>query len=402
MDQSQCPTGSLAPRGTVLQAEEAWNQLSAFLPDMVTQVMFWPEADTCFWVFSREIEEIQHWCLRFEFQKRGTIHVHVVCWLQMLPGHHPEQLTGNSNVQKSRMVDFLESIFQCSVDVQGGQCRKALLNYVTGYVTKASDSLKFRSKDRRDVGGQEADSIWKQIYRMLCKRSPLEQEMAMDMAGQSMVLASFTGAYVHAPIPGSQAVNHDRHLYNAFQDWLKGNTSLKQTKNKADEPQDPEDCHAKGGEADLQPEEETTQPHRRKSEPPADPKPEETNFLEWCRYFDIASLKPTDDTDKYPAGFSYELRRRNVAGRGSGKACAVAMQFPYELLDIFVGAWAATFKKSMLEKTIWPVDKAQVPENMVHLAANLKPKKEDSQSAWDTRVAELTDEAADDLEIRGV
>ena len=48
-------TGSLAPRGTVLQAEEAWNQLSAFLPDMVTQVMFWPEADTCFWVFSREI-----------------------------------------------------------------------------------------------------------------------------------------------------------------------------------------------------------------------------------------------------------------------------------------------------------------------------------------------------------
>lgn len=48
-------TGSLAPRGTVLQAEEAWNQLSAFLPDMVTQVMFWPEADTCFWVFSREV-----------------------------------------------------------------------------------------------------------------------------------------------------------------------------------------------------------------------------------------------------------------------------------------------------------------------------------------------------------
>ena len=59
------------------------------------------------------IEKIDHWCMRFEFQKRGTIHVHVVCWLQMLPGHQsrhavphglrmkqwPEQCKVNQNTQ---------------------------------------------------------------------------------------------------------------------------------------------------------------------------------------------------------------------------------------------------------------------------------------------------------------
>lgn len=66
------------------------------------------------------------------------------------------------------MVDLLENIFRCSV--QGGKCHNALLKYVTGYVTKAPQIPKH-------VGGRQADSIWKQIYRTLCKRSPLEQEI---------------------------------------------------------------------------------------------------------------------------------------------------------------------------------------------------------------------------------
>ena len=35
-----------------------------------------------------------------------------------------------------------------------------------------------------------------------------------------------------------------------------------------------------------------------------------------------------------------QVRRRNIAGRGKGKRCAVAMIFPFELLDIFIGAFA--------------------------------------------------------------
>jgi hypothetical protein len=34
------------------------------------------------------IARVVHWCMRFEFQKRGTIHVHVICWYDDVAGHH--------------------------------------------------------------------------------------------------------------------------------------------------------------------------------------------------------------------------------------------------------------------------------------------------------------------------
>ena len=337
-----------------------YNSLQALLRRLVFE-----EGDA---LASCGIEEIEHWCLRFEFQKRGTIHVHVLCWLKTAPGVHPEQLSGQTGSKhSSALVNLLESIFRCSVDVQGGKCGNALLKYVTGYVTKASDALQFRSKDRKGPGNQEENSKRRQIYRLLCKRSPLEQEMTMDMAGMSMVKASFTGACLHAPILGSVAINHDRHLYNAFQQWL--------TK-----PEVPGDSSS-------------------------DPAPADTNFLEWCRLFDIRAKKPLEKLDDHGRqAFQYELRRRNVAGRGRGKACAVAMQFPFELLDIFIGSWAATFGKNLKEEEIWPKPAEEVPENMVHLAAILKPERfgPEDEEAWASRVDALSANAEADLHIRGL
>jgi hypothetical protein len=88
------------------------------------------------------ITRVVHWCMRFEFQKRGTIHVHVICWYDDVAGHHPSELTGKTGEKHaSPLVDLLEAVFQCSVDVQAGKCSHNLLRYVLGYVAKASDAL---------------------------------------------------------------------------------------------------------------------------------------------------------------------------------------------------------------------------------------------------------------------
>ena len=316
------------------------------------------------------IEEILHWCMRFEFQKRGTIHVHVICWIETVPSIHPEQLTGKTGGHKSTLVALLESIFQCSVDVQGGKCSNNLLKYVTGYVTKASDALQFRSKDRNTSSNAEDATRWRQIYRLLCKRSPLEQEMAMDMFGNSMVRASFTGALVHAPIPGSTAINNDRHLYNAYQQWL------------------------------VNPRVEGDASH--------DPAPAKTNFIEWCRFFDVKKFVPDSQQPQDIHGrqkFTYTLRRRNVVGRGAGKVCAVAMSFPFELLDIYIGSWAATFLRNQPEEGIWPRPATEVPENMVHLAALLLPRNGENivgRKAWEAKTEDLILAVEKDLHVRGL
>ena len=356
-------------RQQILLTEHIHNVLQALIRKLVTE-----DGDA---LAACGIAKIEHWVMRFEFQKRGTIHIHVLCWLQMLPGRHPSELTGRSKQKhSSAFVKMLESSFDCSADAQGGECHNNLLKYVTGYVAKASDALQFRSKDRQDPGNQQANSSWRQIFRLLSKRSPMEQEIAMDMANLSMVKASFTGACVHAPVPGSTAINNDRHLYNAFQQWLVQ-----------------DEISVEGDDAST------------------DPDPLQTNFLEWCRFFDIRN-KQLLENQVDACGrqkFHYTLRRRNVAsrgGRGSGKVCAVAMQFPFELLDIFVGSWAAVFAKNLKETDILPEPANQVPENMAHLSALLKHAKIDflpeGSDAWKTQVQNFVHKVWEDMDLRGL
>ena len=50
----------------------------------------------------------------------------------------------------------------------------------------------------------------------------------------------------------------------------------------------------------------------------------------------------------------YSIAARNQAGPAKGKDCGIAMSFPFELLDIFVGAWAAACMEGMLEDRLLP------------------------------------------------
>ena len=167
---------------------------------------------------------------------------------------------------------------------------------------------------------------------MLSKRSPLEQEMTMDLACQPTVRSSFTGAFVHAPVPGSKALNNDRHLYNAFQDWLEGEATVTVDKRPAAHDSE-EDANR-----DESSEQEENREEEEREEEENQEKKKETNFLEWLRKFDIRSktlLQSDQPSDRQT--YHYELRHRNRAGRGRNKICAVAIQFPFELLDIYVG-----------------------------------------------------------------
>ncbi|CAL1165870.1 unnamed protein product [Cladocopium goreaui] len=71
------------------------------------------------------------------------------------------------------------------------------------------------------------------------------------------------------------------------------------------------------------------------------------------------------------------------------------MQFPFELLDIFVGSWAAVFLKNLKETDVLPEPADRVPENMAHLSALLK-------HAKITQVKNFIYRVWEDLNIRGL
>ena len=262
------------------------------------------------------IAEIEHYTYRFEFQGRGTIHVHAVAWVKYNPGVCVEELSGRSGArgQTSPLVRLLEEVFDCgAVDVQCGQSEHNLLRYVAGYVAKASDSLRFQKGDE-GRGAPAETSRWRQVCRLLCKRSPLEQELAMYFAGLPMVETSFTGDRMYPPIPGSTAVNKYRHAYLAYQERLVA----------AHE----EHCQ-------VQEVAEDGRVLRLR------------NFVEWCRLFRLHQYVKTGENS-----WSYVVRERNARGRGTGKKCAIAMTWPFELLDIYCGAYAAAFFSSPRSRVV--------------------------------------------------
>ena len=56
---------------------------------------------------------------------------------------------------------------------------------------------------------------------MMCQKAPLEQEIMMEFAGQAMIVNSFQGDTLYAPIPGSEASNKSRDKYNAYLEYWK-------------------------------------------------------------------------------------------------------------------------------------------------------------------------------------
>ena len=244
------------------------------------------------------VAKVRQWSLRYEFQSRGTLHVHCLLWADLLPGWTAENVTARTGgKERSAFLILLEELFRSRADVQCGDGHHLLLQYVAGYVSKASDALTFRSKQAQHDGD---GSRWRQVYRLLCKKSPLEQEMVMEMAGLSMAKHSFTGVSLFPPIPGSKAVNESRAHYNAFQQFLHRGAVV-------------------------------------------DGAATSMSYMQWLRMFRVVT---TDGKSV--------VRPRNVAGPGRNKSCGIGIRFPFELLDIFVGAWAACFLENMLEARLRP------------------------------------------------
>lgn len=126
------------------------------------------------------IGKVHQYSFRWEFQSRGTLHVHIVAWVdfsdEVFGGSlganlewDPTVLNGRSNRKavNPALVDYLEKMFNASVDVQCGDGNAAHLKYVTGYVSKASDALTFKQK----IYVQKDCTTWRQTYRLLRTKS---------------------------------------------------------------------------------------------------------------------------------------------------------------------------------------------------------------------------------------
>ena len=247
------------------------------------------------------VERVRQWSLRFEFQSRGTLHVHVVLWANLAEGWSSDDLNGRTDTKKtSSFLELLERLFRCRADVQCGDGSHVLLRYVAGYISKAPDALQFKCYQ---AAAHQDFSQWRQTYRLLAKKSPMEQELIMEFAGLSMVRHSFSGISLFAPIPGSKAKNSSRDMYASYQ-------------------------------------------HHVCTPPNAFGHGSGLNFIQWLRRF-----RPSDDLKN-----KHKVTARNAAGPARGKDCGVAISFPFELLDIFIGAWAASCLPGMLESRLLPED----------------------------------------------
>ena len=132
-------------------------------------------------------------------------------------------------------------------------------------------------------------------------------------------------------MPGSTALNNFRHAYLAFQEKL-------------DENHPSVNIMEENGQACKR------------------------SFLEWFRVWQVADKQQVDGEEAAPVAYTYEVKQRNLAGPGRGKKCAIGVSFAFELLDIFVGQFAAcTFPGATEAALIHPAPET-VPENCKHLS----------------------------------
>lgn len=301
------------------------------------------------------VEEVHEYALRFEFQDRGTMHVHVVAWVTydnefMVDGFDsdPARFGGRSGTKHSSpLVKLLESLFNASVDVQCANGKHCLLQYVTGYAAKASDSLKFKSKDFNDAGVERL-SKWRQIFRLLSKKAPLEPEMTADFAGLPLIHSSFAGLHIFAPVPGSKAVNVSRHMYNAFLAYQQRMPSEQSWNG---------------------------------------------SYIEWLRTHKPDWKKQSDGTFAY----SWQLRNKEGAKHWKSKdRLAVGVSFAFELLDVFIGQFLAMFVPHKSEQEFIADGSDRMPVNAKFLYSALQ------HPHFNNDVDKLFRNIDDDLQTRGL
>ena len=143
-------------------------------------------------------EHVFHYAIRTEFQGRGTLHIHIALWAIARAGL---DLTGRTDEKRSVLVAFLENLFDARVDVQAGS---GWLNYINGYTTKSNEALNFALSDHR-----EANPVWSQTYRLLCKKAPLLPEVFVGFAQLQQMQRSFYIDHLYAVLPSRAAVASD-------------------------------------------------------------------------------------------------------------------------------------------------------------------------------------------------
>jgi len=155
----------------------------------------------CVWMFlvnrfGHKFFIVFEWCMKTEYQGRGTPHWHIAAWivsfgaLSLLEGR-----TGTAVI--SVFVKFLSLLFCCEIDVQIGNGR---LNYINGYVSKDHDAV--------DVGLGEyvqknAITSWLAAYRLLSKSSPCLPEVAIRLAQLSEFERSYSHVLLYPPQPAA-------------------------------------------------------------------------------------------------------------------------------------------------------------------------------------------------------
>ena len=145
------------------------------------------------------IKEVLHRVCRVEFQRRGTLHVHLcawVCLVDCIPGIRD---TAKGRTLERMLTDALKQLFNdCCIDVQVGMSTEKRLKYVTGYEAKAHDSLTWKSQewDARPTGNH----LWRTCYRLLLKKAPLGPEMACELSGLPLMLRSFNRHFLYVQV----------------------------------------------------------------------------------------------------------------------------------------------------------------------------------------------------------
>ena len=342
------------------------------------------------------LEEVIDYAYRFEFQGRGTLHVHVIAWVKYASRYpDPTSLSGRSGENhKSPFTTFLEETFKCRADVQCGNSEHCLLCYVAGYVSKAEDALHFKPREKQVQGNGRERSRWQIIFRLLCKRQLLEQEMQMMFACQGFIKTSFTTDTLFAPVPGSETINNHRHAYQAYDQYLKKT----QTKPYMKEFLEATTPMTRKAASDLLQKSmsEVGQVLISTEEGGRDIECKTNviltlesgleirymSFMEWYRRYQVTSIikeakateadegeAPIDDQPQKPS-FLYTVARRNLSGPGRGKKCAIGLALAFELMDIFMGGWCACFLPGCSEEELKPT--TTDPENMQHLRRPLE------------------------------
>jgi len=164
-----------------------------------------------FW--ARVVEHL----VRVEFQGRGTLHLHAALWALPLQGSDLAELVHSpKNGRSSSLGAYFEEHLECDVDVQVGS---GFLNYINGYVTKASDAIDFSSKEYSAEDGEFSEHTdWKRTYRMLLKGSPALQEIYCEMSVDVQVMSrSAVVAEAFPPVPFEEPrVNVTARAYSAL------------------------------------------------------------------------------------------------------------------------------------------------------------------------------------------